>query len=253
MSDHLSLQYQRLCAHCGAAFVVLYAIFWCGFGHNLPPLAAANLSAHDLAAIYAQHRWSYLVGNSVAAAVGVLWAPWTAQLFVALKRIEGDSPVLSYLSLIGGALTTWVVIFCPAIWVAAAYRPDMPADIVRALNDLGYFTFNLTYAGTTLQAIAAGAVGLADGREIKLFPRWVSWWAIVTGLSFIPITLMPFGTSGPFSWDGLVSFWIGFGTFFSWCVSMGICMAAEAKRRLNAQSKDFSVPSRTGGKARLNA
>jgi hypothetical protein len=229
MSNRLSLRYQLLSAHCGVGFALLYAIFWVGFGHNLPPMASPDLNASALAAVYAQNRQSILFGDSMAALVGVLWIPWTAQLAVAIKRIEGEASVLTYINLLGGALTAWVVVFVPAIWVTAAFRDDMPPDIVRAINDLGFILFNLTYAGTSLQAFAAGAAGFADPRAKKLFPRWVNWWAILTGLSFVPITAMPFFKTGPFAWNGLVTFWIGFLTFFVWCCSMGICMAREAK------------------------
>jgi hypothetical protein len=29
------------------------------------------------------------------------------------------------------------------------------------------------------------------------FPHWVNWWAIFAGLSFIPLTTMPFFMTGP--------------------------------------------------------
>jgi hypothetical protein len=49
----------------------------------------------------------------MAALVAVLWIPWTAQLAVVMWRIEGSSPVLTIIQLIGGTLTAWVVMFCP--------------------------------------------------------------------------------------------------------------------------------------------
>jgi hypothetical protein len=81
------------------------------------------------------------------------------------------------------------------------------------LNDLGFILFNLTYSITSVQAIAAGLVGLADKSATPVFPRWVSWWAIFTGLSFIPITAMPFFKTGPLAWNGLITFWGLFGTY----------------------------------------
>ena len=73
--------------------------------------------------------------------------------------------------------------FCPAIWAAAAFRSDIDPNLVRTLNDLGFFLFNITYAVTSVQAIAAGLVGLADKSARPVFPRWVSGWAIFTGVS----------------------------------------------------------------------
>ena len=57
-------------------------------------------------------------------------------------------------------------------------------------------------------------------------------WAIFTGLSFIPLTAMPFFKTGPLAWNGIISFWTLFGTYFIWTASMGFCMAKDARRRL---------------------
>jgi hypothetical protein len=236
MSTRTNLKYQLLAAQCGFAFEILYTLFWAGLAHNLPP-ASPNLSAHDLAVFFAQHHQSILLGNSIAALVGALWIPWTAQLTVVMWRIEGSSPVLTIVQAIGGALTAWVLMFCPAIWAVAAFRPDIDPSTIRTLNDLGFILFNITYAVTSVQAITAGIVGLADESERLVFPHWVSYWAIFTGLSFIPISAMPFFKTGPLAWNGAITFWSLFGAYFVWTASMGVCMAKDAARRLREESE----------------
>jgi len=217
----------------------------------MPP-ASPNLSAPDLAGFFAQHHEAILLGNSVAAAIAVLWIPWTAQLTVVMWRIEGSSPVLTIVQVIGGALTAWVLMFCPAIWAVAAFRPDIDPTTIRMLNDLGFILFNVTYAVTSVQAIAAGIVGLADDSATPVFPRWVSYWAIFTGLSFIPITAMPFFKTGPLAWNGAITFWALFGTYLTWTASMGTCMAKDASKRLREESESNLrqlKPSRAGASA----
>jgi hypothetical protein len=238
MSDKVKLQWQWISAACGIGFVVLFSIFWGYYGHNIPPGAAPSLSATDLAAFYTQNHGSILFGECMAALVAILWVPWTAQLTVTLWRIEGKSPVLTIIQLIGGVLTAWVLVFCPAIWATAAFRTDIDPQILRSLNDLGFILFNLTYMGTTLQAVASGIVGLADKSAQPAFPRVVSYWAIFTGVSFLPITFMPFFKSGPLAWDGAVTFWALFGTYFVWCVTMSWYMAVDARRRMASGAGD---------------
>lgn len=235
MTTKESLKYQLLAAQCGFGFEILYTVFWAWFGHNLPP-ASPDLSARDLATLFAQHHDAILFGNSMAALVGVLWIPWTAQLTVVMWRIEGSSPVLTIIQLIGGVLTAWVVMFCPAIWAAAAFRREIDPNTVRTLNDLGFILFNITYAVTSVQAVAAGLVGLADKGPIPVFPRWVSYWAIFTGISFLPITAMPFFKTGPLAWNGAINFWAVFGTYFVWTASMGISMAKDASKKLREEN-----------------
>ena len=252
MNTRTSLKYQLLAAQCGLVFEVLYTFFWAGLGHNLPP-ASPNLSASDLAAFFAQHHEAILLGNSIAALVGALWIPWTAQLTIVMWRIEGSSPVLTIVQVIGGALTAWVLMFCPAIWAVAAFRPDIDPSTIRMLNDLGFILFNITYAVTSVQAIAAGTVGLADESATPVFPHWVCYWAIFAGLSFIPISAMPFFKTGPLAWNGAITFWGLFGTYFIWTASMGICMAKDASRRLREESEPglqgHLQPSRAGASA----
>jgi hypothetical protein len=231
MTSERKLRYEILAAESGFAFELLFTIFWACFGHNLPP-ASPSLNAPQLAAHFVLHHNGILFGNSVAALVAVLWIPWTAQLAVVMWRIEGSSPVLTIVQVIGGALTAWVLMFCPAIWAVAAFRPDADPNIVRALNDLGFILFNVTYAVTSVQAIAAGLVGLADNSVRPLFPRWVCYWAIFTGISFVPLTAMPFFKSGPLAWNGAICFWTLFGIYFFWTASMGTCMVKDALRRL---------------------
>jgi hypothetical protein len=71
----------------------------------------------------------------------------------------------------------------------------------------GLFRFNITYAVTSVQAIAAGLLGLADKSARPVFPRWVSSWAIFTGLSFVPLTAMPFFKT--VRWRGMAPFRFG--------------------------------------------
>ncbi len=231
MTDEASLKWQRAAGFSGVAFVVLYAIFWGYFGHNIPPASPA-LSPAALAAFYAGHREAILFGETMAAFVGILYGTWSAQMALVMWRIEGANPVLTISAFIGGVLTTWVVIFCPALWAAAAYRADIDPNTLRTLNDCAFILFNITYVGTTAQAVLVGIVGLLDKGERKVFPAWVSWWAILAGVSFLPITALPFHTSGPVAWNGIVTFWVGFATYFVWMLTMGWCMGAEASYRL---------------------
>jgi hypothetical protein len=244
MSNRLKLKYQLWAALCGVGYEVLYTIFWAVFGHNLPP-ASPSLSAQDLAAYYLRYHDGILFGNTMTALVAFLWVPWTAQLTVAMLRIEGDNPVLTIIQVIGGIITAWVLAFCPAIWAALAFRTDIDPATLRTLNDVDFIVFNITYAGTTLQAIAAGLVGLADKSEHPVFPRWVSYWSIFTGLSFLPITAMPYFKTGPLAWDGLITFWALFGTFFVWTGSIGIYLAKDVRRRL--REEEGQAPAWSGG------
>lgn len=233
MTSKFGFRIQMIAALCGVMFDLFYGVSWSVIGQNLPPASPA-LSAADLAAFYVLHHNAILLGNALACLFAAMWIPFTAQLALTMRPIEGDFPVLTIIQVIGGGITSWAFIFCPAIWAAAAYRPEADPMITQAMNDTGFFLFNLTYSATSLQAISAGIAGLMDKRATPVFPRWVAMWAIFTGFVFVPITLMPFFKTGPFAWDGLVTFWIGFAAFFVWAASMGGAMMREIRGRMRA-------------------
>src|SRR5258708_38063905 len=135
MTNRQNLRYQLIAAQCGFAFEALFTIFWGFYGHNLPP-ASPDLSAPDLAAHFAQYHTSILFGNSMAALVAFLWIPWTAQLTVVMRRIEGASPVLTIIQVSGGVSAPRVLMFLPAIWAAPPFRPRLPPQPKTSLNHL---------------------------------------------------------------------------------------------------------------------
>ncbi len=136
----------------------------------------------------------------------------------------------------------WVLMFCPAIWATAAFRPDSDPNLVRSLNDLGFILFNITYAVTSVQAIAAGLVGLADKEcAASLFLAKVSCGRSSRASALCCSPRCPSSRRVRLAWNGLLSFWILFGTYFIWTASMGVCMAKDALRRLH-EEPDLEAP-----------
>ena len=233
MATRANLRVQQISAWSGIAFAILYPIFWAWYGHARPPLPP-TLSPAEVADFYITHRQDVLIGMTISAVVGALWIPWTAQLAIIMRRIEGDEPVLALIQLIGGALTAWVLIFTPAIWVVAAYRPHLHPDVIQSLSDTAYLTFALTYAITTVQAVAAGIAGLMDKSADRVFPRWVCWFAILAGVSFFVVSFLPFHMTGPLAMNGSIVSVVPGSCYFVWTLSMGYYMIRDANRRRRA-------------------
>jgi hypothetical protein len=60
----------------------------------------------------------------------------------------------------------------------------------------------------------------ADKREKPIFPRWFGYFNFWIGIMFIPGELIWFFKTGPFAWNGLVSFWFVVAAFSVWMVLM---------------------------------
>jgi hypothetical protein len=170
MDDSTKHKYQLICAWCGPAFLVTFVLFWGVLGHNIPNPSPA-LSAGDLAARYTDNLNEIRLGFIVSLIMVVLYLPWTALLTAEMSRIEGRFPVLSFLQLIGGALTVMVVSFSATFWAVAAFRPERSPELIQLLSDTGWLSIDLQYACTTLQMVALALVCLADKRKTPLLPN----------------------------------------------------------------------------------
>ncbi len=215
MTNEQNLRWQLISAWCGPAFVILFLLFWGWIGGNLPP-AGPNLSAEEIAAYYRANSAGIRIGFAGSVVFMCLYMPWSAVLSARLARIEGSVRSLSYLQLIGGALTVMVVSMSAACWIAAAFRPERSPEITQMLHDLGWLIIDQLYFCTTLQMVAAAVVGLYDKSDAPLFPRWVCWYAIWAGFTFLPASLTAFVKQGAFAWSGIGSYYFPYFAWLSW-------------------------------------
>jgi hypothetical protein len=246
MDEKTSLKYEMLGALSGPLFVAIYVITFGFLGHNLPSPPSPALNPADLSAWYAKNLSDLRLGWVVSLVFISLYMPWSAQISTQMRRIETHSTILTYLQLIGGALTVFVVSFGMLCWAVATFRPDRDPAIVQMLSDLGWESLELQWALTTMQMVAMALVGLGDKRKTPLFPRWVCFLSIWCGLSFVPASLTLYLKTGPFAWDGLLSFYIPYAAWLVWCLAISIDMAKDVRRRM--REVDAGVP-RTAGAA----
>src|SRR3546814_17308303 len=72
----------------------------------------------------------------------------------------------------------------------------------------------LCYSPFCVQYIAIAIFTFQDGSEQPLFPRWIAYYNIWLSISFIPTGLVAFFKVGPFTWHGVIGFWI---PIILWC------------------------------------
>jgi len=223
----------RLCALSGALFVVLFAFGWGVLGRNIPPYSA-SLSAEEIAAIYRNHASTLRIGFALGAFATTFLVTWAIGLFRVMLKMERGGQLLCYAQLIGGVLTALVPMFGCFSWLTAAFRPETEPAIIRMLFDLGWMTIDLGFGVTLVQYVAFGVVALRDKREKPLFPKWLAWLGIWIAVEFVVELIMPYFRSGPFSWSGLIAYWIPFFLPFIWIVAVTVYMYLAANR-LNAE------------------
>lgn len=205
---------QELCAWCGPAAIVLFLIgYW--FMAGLVPPPSPNWSA-----VHIQHFWGHhtdlkRAGLLVVVFAAALTGPFAAAISTQMKRIEGTYSPLTYSQLgLGmlGVLVFWAPMFAMQ---AAAFRSHRDPQITQALNDLAWLPFVGTWALALLQNIAIALAVFKDTEE-RVFPRWLGWFNIWVGITFLGSSLLYYFKSGPFAWNGLFPFWIPLVAYTAW-------------------------------------
>jgi hypothetical protein len=216
-------------------------VFFIGFGliaRFIPPPSPA-LIATDIAALYRAHSIRIRVGMQLAMWAGVLCVPWVIAVGLQMKRIEGRVAPLAYLQIGLGILLPLEFIVPLYFFQAAAYRPDRPADVVQALNDLGWLPFTGLVYTVVAQAIVFGLAALSDKRTNPVFPRWAGYFSICCGLLMAPASLDVFFTGGPLAWNGAIAWWVLLVAFFVWLVGLTVVTYPA----ISSQESEYCTPS----------
>lgn len=221
---------QILCAWCGPAFVVLYGLAWVVLGHNAPPPSLAGTGAQLVAGYYLKYRGQILLGQCLATCFGMLYLPWTCQLAV-MMWLREKAPILSLLQLTGGLLTAWVLVFSPALWVwCAEMAPTLDPELIKAVHTLAWYVYDMTYMITTIQVIAICLFVFLDRAQPRIMPRWAGVLALFSGLSFLPLTFLPYFKTGLLAVNGYWSFHVAFVTYGLFTAIIGYHMARSLRR-----------------------
>jgi hypothetical protein len=233
VDEKTKLTYQKISIWCGPVFVATFIFFWAWLGHNLPPPSPAMPPA-GFTARYIDHLGEIRVGFLVALVTICLYLPWTGYVTARMMRIERSNyPVLSYLQLLGGGLTVMVVSFSMLFWVIAAQRPERSGEITQMLTDAGWLCNDTVYMCTTLQMVAFALCVMADKRStVPLMPSWACYLTIFCGCSFFPASLTAVLRTGPFAYDGLISFWLPYAAWLVWEFVASYYLLKDLRRRV---------------------
>ena len=208
-----------------------------GFGFALlagfVPPPGESWSAHHIASFYASNRTAIRAGLIVAMFFSVLLMPFFTVISVEMRKIEGPSALLAPIQFgFAVVLVTFFQIIC-LLWLEASFRPENSPQLVRAMNDYGWLVWTIlipTYSG---QFICMAVAALMDYRRDPLWPRWAAYanlWVAITGAGGV---LTVFFKTGPFSWNGIIGFWLPL-VIFAAGMTMNMVLILRRDVRLSA-------------------
>lgn len=206
----------------GMALVVSLVItqgFLMGF---IPPPSPA-LSAEELAQIFIERKTGIRIGTLIQCICYSFWGTWAISIIVCLRRMERGIPVLTYAS-IANAGGAWVFfLLMPITWAMIAFRPEaMDPKFIQIMNDYVWFIFILSWPPFAFFMIFIAVAIFRDHNVPTIYPRWVAFFNLWCAVLISPAALIEFVKTGPFAYDGLISFWFIYIVFFGWIMVMSV-------------------------------
>lgn len=216
---------QLLCAWSGPATVVVVSIGFLVAG-VLPMPLGPNSTTEQVVDFYSHD--TRVAAGLVIATLGVcLVFPLIALIGVFMTRMEGRTPILTFLQLITGAATGVFLVMPLLLMTVIPFRPDRTAELTVTLNDIAWLLFITPIGPFIIQNIAIGTAILNDRRG--LLPRWVGYLNYWVAFLFVPDVLAFFFHSGPFAWRGIFVFWLAFVAYAVFLIAMGLVLRSAVR------------------------
>src|ERR1700756_2191623 len=226
----------KILAWTGPVFLAAVFGLWGLLARDIAPFPA-SATPDEVKAHFQEFRLPLLIALSICVTMTAFYMSFSVAVARVMERIEGPGGLLSKLEMMGGTITCAPVMVTLAIWLTAAHEVDnLAPGVVHMLYWMGWLLFDLAYFVTSLQIAAISIVFMRDKREKKLVPDAVSWWGWVTFASFFAVSAIPFVTTGPLAFNGVISFWIAFFTWFFWIPSLSFFII-KAIPRLKAEDE----------------
>jgi hypothetical protein len=218
----------KICFWVVPAFYTLFGLIFVPLTRVMPP-PRPDVTVDQIVHFTQQHGLTIQVGFALLMVVIGFAGVANGIVAYEIKRMS-VSPVFAYAFL--GALAVGALPGClmAAIsFLAAVLRPDRDPQIVAMLYDLTFLSF-VGSLGCFSAAYLVFAIAILLDRN-AIFPKWlayVSIWQIVTEILAAPVFVF---RSGPFAWNGSISFWMGTAIFGFW----EVCVIVMLKKAVDRQ------------------
>jgi hypothetical protein len=188
---------------CVIAFLIAFMVI-AGF---VPP-PKESWSAQRIAQFYAANRTGIRIGLIGSMFASALMLPFFTVISAEMRKIEGPLPLLAMVQLGGAVILVCFFQIIGLVWLLASFRPEADPQLIRQANDFCWLVWTILIPTYSLQFVCMAVAGFIDPRPHPIWPRWAAYvnlWVAVTGAGGICAVFLK---QGPFSWNGLVGFWI---------------------------------------------
>jgi hypothetical protein len=181
---------------------------------------------------YSRNRQNIEIGQLLGLLSSSLMLVWPAAVSAQMARIEpGPFKLLSIIQYVAASVLFTLFLLCGIIWSVAAFRPDMPPDLLRLLNDMGWLVFVMGYPEYAVQLSCIAIVALSDRRPVPFLPRWACYATLGTAFDGCGGVFSALSPTGLFAWNGLLGFWLPVASFCVWLIFVILPFTLRAIRR----------------------
>lgn len=204
------------------------------------PGPSPALSAEELKQIFVERKDSILLGALIQIICWSFYATWAIPIIMFIRKMERGMPALTYASLVnvGGGWVFFILI--PLTWAVIAFRADtLPPFVIQIMNDWVWFTWLFTWPSFSIWMVMIAVAIFYDHNVPGIYPRWVAFFNLWCGFLIFPAGLIAFFKTGPFAYDGIISFWFAVFVFFGWMVVMTVTtfqVITAEDRRLSGEA-----------------
>jgi len=189
-----------------------------GFIPPPPP----SLSAKETAQLFIDNKSNILIGALIQCICWSFYNTWAIPIVMFIRRME-RAPILTFASIanIGGGYVFFLLI--PMTWAVIAFRADtLDPSTIQIMNDWVWFDWLYTWPPFSLWMVIIAVAIFFDRNVPTVLPRWVAYFNLWTALLIFPAGMIGFFKTGPFAYNGALSFWFAFAVFFSWMIVMTV-------------------------------
>jgi hypothetical protein len=198
-----------------------------GFLHPMSP----TMSAAEVANFYqdeaARIRYSMILFNWF----GVGLIPIVVLLALQIRRMAHRTPILSYslIACAGGPPTIFLI--ANMFWLLGSFRPERAPELTQLLNDLAWLTFTVLVPYLIAQCLLLALAIFWDQRDRPVFKPWVAYFNLLVAVALAPAAFTALATTGPFAWDGVLSFWVKNIAIAVWIIVMGVVLGQNIRQQ----------------------
>ncbi|MFW0787302.1 hypothetical protein AAFP35_22625 [Gordonia sp. CPCC 206044] len=191
----------------GPAVGIVLLIAFAAFPGFWPPLSP-TMSAEEVADFYSANTAWIQFSQVTFNLCGIMLLPFFMVIVIQMKRMAGQSHVFAYCYLTAAVSGATIFALSNIFFLVAAFRPDRNPELVMLLNDLAWIVLVAPVGMLLVQFVLLGLAVYFDDGPNPVFPRWVGHYCMATAVAMVPAAAGAVFRTGPFAWDGVLTFWL---------------------------------------------